>query len=251
MSSRLLPTKGPCWTTGSPMSRPCNTKNSTGPSAAESSTSTSGRSLSRLRPVTGRPATTADVPRGVVTEQDEHVITNGVLSSPTDARLLPQPPRPPRSEAGSAAYESGGGLGGACSPGSSPATSATSASAGAAPPPSDKAGSSSLQNILKLGSAILERRGKLIQIWKSSSTFSALRSSKGNISAWLMPRPAVIHCTSPPPKRPALPSESVWSIQPLRVTVIVSKPRCGCPKSLPIWWPLSEAAGPSVSFPGG
>ena len=53
-------------------------------------------------------------------------------------------------------------------------------------------------------------------------------SSSGNISECTMPAPAVSHCTSPRPKRAAAPSESEWSIRPLRTKVTVSKPRCGC-----------------------
>ena len=40
------------------------------------------------------------------------------------------------------------------------------------PPSALMAGRSSDQNILKLGAAILLRLGRLIQIWKSSKTFS-------------------------------------------------------------------------------
>ena len=54
-------------------------------------------------------------------------------------------------------------------------------------------------------------------------------SSSGNISECTMPLPAVSHCTSPPPKRAVAPSESEWSIRPLRTIVTVSKPRCGWP----------------------
>jgi hypothetical protein len=67
---------------------------------------------------------------------------------------------------------------------------------------------SSAQSIVKCGSASLLRAGRFSQIWNSSSGFGPAVSSSGNISACTMPRPAVSHCTSPPPKRAVAPSES-------------------------------------------
>ena len=64
-------------------------------------------------------------------------------------------------------------------------------------------GMSSDQNIVKCGSAILLRAGRLSQIWNSSSGLALSASSSGNISACMMPLPAVSHCTSPRPKRAA------------------------------------------------
>ena len=89
------------------------------------------------------------------------------------------------------------------------------------------------------GSHILSLDGRFIQIWKSSIGLGAsvLRTtsrdlqhrhtasiqfyqrlshimthlSSGNISLWLIPAPAVIHCTSPSPNRAEAPMESLWS----------------------------------------
>jgi hypothetical protein len=53
--------------------------------------------------------------------------------------------------------------------------------------------------------------------------------TRGNISECTMPAPAVSHCTSPWPKRAVAPSESEWSMSPLRTSVTVSKPWWGVP----------------------
>lgn len=47
-------------------------------------------------------------------------------------------------------------------------------------------------------------------------------------SLWTMPRPAVIHCTSPGPITPPAPVESACSTSPWKAMVMVSKPRWGC-----------------------
>lgn len=59
----------------------------------------------------------------------------------------------------------------------------------------------SAQSIVKNGSDIFLREGRLSQIWKSSMRLRPEELSSGNISLWEMPLPAVIHCTSPSPKR--------------------------------------------------
>ncbi len=113
-----------------------------------------------------------------------------------------------------AAYESGGGGGGVAPP-SDPAITVTSV----ARPSSSTSwttGTSPLHSIVKYGSTSLSAAGRFSQIWNSSSGFGRSRSSSGNISAWTMPWPAVSHCTSPRPKRAAAPSESEWSMRPLR-----------------------------------
>ena len=84
-----------------------------------------------------------------------------------------------------------------------------------------------------------------------------------------MPRPAVIHWTSPWPKRAVAPSESEWSMKPRRARVTVSKPRWGCcgkpghdvavvhppaVLALEVHADLAareDAAGPMASLPGG
>jgi hypothetical protein len=174
-----------------------------------------------------------------------------------------------RSASGSEAHESGGGGGGSTPAAASrPAMQATSVLR----PSSSctvRRGIASDQSIVKCGAAILFFAGRLSQIWNSSSGFGAAGSSSGNISAWTMPLPAVSHCTSPPPKRAVAPSESEWSIRPLRTMVTVSKPRCGWPgkpgtsrpwymlqpsfllKSWPRSRPASGASGPSRALPFG
>jgi len=67
----------------------------------------------------------------------------------------------------------------------------------------------SLHSMVKWGSTILCFFGRFIQIWKSSRGLSVVDDSSGNISQCTMPRPAVIHCTSPVEKRAVAPSESL------------------------------------------
>ena len=62
----------------------------------------------------------------------------------------------------------------------------------------DSRGMSSAHCIVKYGSTILSAAGRFSQIWNSSVVFGPVRSSRGNISQWTMPAPAVSHCTSPP-----------------------------------------------------
>ena len=93
--------------------------------------------------------------------------------------------------------------------------------------------------------------GRLIQIWNSSSGLGRSVLSIGNISECTTPSPAVIHWTSPGPKRAADPSESEWSMKPLRMTVMVSKPRCGCdgnPGTVRPWY-IRQPSLPSKSWP--
>ena len=111
-----------------------------------------------------------------------------------------------------AAHELGGG-GGVAFPSSAPATVTTRV----ARPPSSRNACSGIvgpHSIVKWGSTILSARGRLSQIWNSSAGLPASRSRSGNISAWTIPRPAVIHWTSPWPKRAVAPSESEWSMKP-------------------------------------
>ena len=164
------------------------------------------------------------------------------------------------SDSACAAQESGGDASGAAAPASAPAITATSVLR----PPSSACtsrGIRSAQSMVKCGWAILLRAGRFSQIWNSSNGLSRSASSRGNISAWTTPCPAVSHCTSPWPKRAVAPSESEWSIRPLRTMVTVSKPRCGCAgkpgtespwymlqpslrlKSWPIARPASEVEG--------
>ena len=97
------------------------------------------------------------------------------------------------SPSGRAAHDAGGGTGAACSP-NLPATTVTWPS-----PSTGTLGIWLSQNIEKCGCTNLSLAGRLIQIWKSSSGFGPPTSSSGNISACTMPRPAVIHWTSPRP----------------------------------------------------
>ncbi len=176
-----------------------------------------------------------------------------------------------------AAQESGGGASGSAAstaplverwPSRRPAMTATSVTA-PSPLSKNRCGMSSAHSIVKCGSAILLRAGRFSQIWNSSSGLALPVSSSGNISECTMPLPAVSHCTSPPPKRAAAPSESEWSVRPLRTMVTVSKPRCGCdgkpgtacpwymlqpslrPKSWPMLRPASDASGPKRPLPFG
>ena len=166
------------------------------------------------------------------------------------------------------AQDSGGGLSGASAPGSAPATTVTVVRRPSASR-CCRRGMRSFHSMVKCGSTILFRAGRFSQIWKSSSGLGSVALSSGNISECWMPLPAVTHCTSPPPKRAAAPSESAWSMSPLRTSVTVSKPRCGWPgkpgtvspwymlqpslrlKSLPIWRPSSGTAGAKAPSPAG
>src|SRR5450759_3237654 len=57
---------------------------------------------------------------------------------------------------------------------------------------------------------ILLRAGRFSQSWKPSMT----PSSCSGISEWMMPRPAVIHCTPPFCSSPSCPALSRWRIRP-------------------------------------
>ena len=168
-----------------------------------------------------------------------------------------------------AAQEAGGGGNGASAPGSAPATTVTVVAAPAAST-CCRRGICSFQYMVKCAGSILWRAGRFSQIWNSCSGLGRSVCSSGNISVCCTPLPAVIHCTSPPPKRAMAPSESAWSSMPLRTRVMVSKPRCGCTgkpgtswpwymlqpswalKSLPILRPASKAgSGPNAPLPWG
>ena len=70
---------------------------------------------------------------------------------------------------------------------------------------------------------ILSFAARLTHSWKP-----AMRpASCSGISEWMMPRPAVIHCTLPGSSRPTLPTLSRWRMRPSSMIVTVSKPRCG------------------------
>ena len=129
------------------------------------------------------------------------------------------------SDSGLLAYDAGGGLGGVTAK-ALPATTVTTVSRPWASV-STWRGMSSSQSIVKCGSAILSAAGRFSQIWKSSIGFGPSASTRGNISACMMPPPAVNHWTSPRPYRAAAPMLSLWSTRPLRTNVTVSKPRCG------------------------
>ena len=94
-------------------------------------------------------------------------------------------------ESATEALERGGGFGPTASP-SVPATTVTSM---AWPWASWKVrrGTVGAHSIVKCGSHIFCAAGRLIQIWKSSSGFGRVCSRSGNISAWTIPAPAVIH----------------------------------------------------------
>ncbi len=62
--------------------------------------------------------------------------------------------------------------------------------------------------MVKKGSVSFEWLGRFSQIWKSSTVFGPFVSRRGNISECTTPAPAVIHCTSPWPKRAVAPRES-------------------------------------------
>src|SRR5512141_222232 len=75
------------------------------------------------------------------------------------------------------------------------------------------------------GSIILLEAGRLAQSWNPPMRPWA---SPLGISWWMMPLPAVIHCTSPGVMSPRFPMLSPCSTSPSRTYVIVSIPRCGC-----------------------
>mmetsp|Transcript_23742 Transcript_23742/g.64390 ORF Transcript_23742/g.64390 Transcript_23742/m.64390 type:complete len:288 (-) Transcript_23742:98-961(-) len=254
MSSREVMTKGPCCTTGSPMGLPWRRSNSTSPSpVASRGTLASPRSS---RPV----CSLKTLPSAVSSEPLKKKTLRRVVTPPRAAgrvhlllRSSLMVTMATSDSSTSRAYDAGGGVGTVSSSLASmkPRPATTAMVVEAEPEPSDGSvacGISSLQSILKWGSAILSFLGRLSHIWKSSRRFSPSLLSKGNISLWEMPRPAVIHCASPPsPKRPAEPRESQWSTIPCRTRVTVSKPRCGClgkPGTLLPWYMFHPVGDP-------
>ena len=103
-----------------------------------------------------------------------------------------------------------GGGGAGCSPASAPAITVISTDRPSASVATTR-GMSSSHSIEKWGSTSLSSPGRFSQIWNSSVGLSASSSTRGNISAWTMPPPAVSHWTSPRPKRAVAPRESEWS----------------------------------------
>ena len=268
ISSRVFITNGPYCATGSPMGRPCSSRHSTAwvPvfSSAQSwpATSSSAACSPRCCGPMRRPSPAKKYSMRRVPWPRAAGSTQRAPGARCSVQMA-------TSALACAAQDSGGGASGAAAPGSPPATTVTvvrrPASSRCA-----RRGMRSFQNMVKCGATIFWRAGRFSQIWKSSSGFGPPVRSKGNISECRMPRPAVTHCTSPPPKRAAAPSESAWSIRPLRTSVTVSKPRCGCAgkpgtaspwymlqpswrlKSLPIWRPPSRwGAGPKAPLPAG
>ena len=73
-------------------------------------------------------------------------------------------------------------------------------------------GMSSSHSIEKWASTSLSSAGRFSQIWNSSVGLSSSSWTRGNISEWTMPPPAVSHWTSPRPKRAVAPRESEWSM---------------------------------------
>ena len=110
---------------------------------------------------------------------------------------------------GSLAHECGGGGGGPLlTPSTAPAFTVMTVDRPAASL-WVTTGTISLHSIVKWGSTILCFFGRFIQIWKSSTGFSVVCDSSGNISQCTMPLPAVIHWTSPVEKRAVAPRESL------------------------------------------
>jgi hypothetical protein len=112
-------------------------------------------------------------------------------------------------------------------------------------------GMSSAHSIVKCGSTIFERAGRFSQIWNSSMWLGLSSSSRGNISEWEIPAPAVTHCTSPRPNLAAAPSESAWSMRPERTKVTVSKPRWGWAgqPGTTVPWYIDQPSLPLKSLP--
>mmetsp|Transcript_12188 Transcript_12188/g.29469 ORF Transcript_12188/g.29469 Transcript_12188/m.29469 type:complete len:247 (+) Transcript_12188:176-916(+) len=79
-----------------------------------------------------------------------------------------------------------------------------------------------------LGASILFFLGRLSHSCAISKVPPACWNSVEWNSSWMMPRAAVIHCTSPGPITSRLPMLSACSTSPWNAMVTVSKPRCGC-----------------------
>mmetsp|Transcript_807 Transcript_807/g.3344 ORF Transcript_807/g.3344 Transcript_807/m.3344 type:complete len:423 (+) Transcript_807:1022-2290(+) len=79
-----------------------------------------------------------------------------------------------------------------------------------------------------LGGSILCLAGRFSQSWHISNTPPVCWKSVLWNSSWMIPRAAVIHCTSPGPMTSLFPTESPCSTSPLNAMVMVSNPRCGC-----------------------
>ncbi len=100
-------------------------------------------------------------------------------------------------ESGRAAQECGGGVRAGVPP-YAPATTFTRVVRPASSV-SSTTGVSSFQKIEKWASAFLSSGARLIQIWNRCSGLGASSRTRGNISAWATPLPAVSHWVSPAP----------------------------------------------------
>ena len=267
ISACVFITNGPYCATGSPMGRPCSTRHSTvvGPVLVSSQSSVARTCSAAWRSTSCGPTRRLSPTKKYSMRCVPSPCAAGrVHSAPGSMRSVQMATSP----SGCEAQDSGGGARGSGAPGSAPATTVTVVARPAASL-CTRRGMRSSHSMVKCGSTILFLAGRFSQIWNSSSGLGSVALSSGNISECTMPLPAVTHCTSPPPKRAAAPSESEWSIRPLRTSVTVSKPRCGWPgkpgtvspwymlqpslplKSLPIWRSSTGTAGPNAALPAG
>jgi len=168
-------TKGPYCATGSPMGRPCSSRNSlvSGPLTSLVAAAPAARWRQGVRP----PGVEGHVLALEEIELAPRVFTRGGRQRPARAGAIFSV-QMARSDSACAAHESGGGAGGASMPVRRPATQAISVCAPAALVARWR-GMSCDHSILKCGSAILLRAGRLSQIWNNSSGLGAALSSSG------------------------------------------------------------------------
>mmetsp|Transcript_16878 Transcript_16878/g.59000 ORF Transcript_16878/g.59000 Transcript_16878/m.59000 type:complete len:271 (+) Transcript_16878:1451-2263(+) len=237
-------TKGPCCTTGSSIGLPCSMSSSAGSEPSLVSTASAvGRILRLAWPLNLRSPTRSVVPLMKKSDRLMPATVGGSVQLAPGSIVIVHTAT---WLSGSAAHESGGGDCGTRSP-SLPATARTTVFLLASSAEGNVSTTVfSLHIMRKCGLTNLDLAGRLSQIWKRSRSLGLSVWICGNISQCDSPAPAVIHCVSPSEYRPAQPRLSEWSTVPLRTSVIVSKPRCGCSGKPGVFFPwyMFHAPGP-------
>mmetsp|Transcript_76356 Transcript_76356/g.134828 ORF Transcript_76356/g.134828 Transcript_76356/m.134828 type:complete len:237 (-) Transcript_76356:194-904(-) len=215
-------TNGPCCATGSPMGLPCSTRTSTGSELEGFCSNTSRSPWRTMTHCSLRTLVPMDT-SGPSMKYAARLVPAGAAGTVNTAPGASSSSQTPTWLFLSAAQDRGGGAR-PWAPSKDPAYTVTLV----LPSGLTGFGICPAQCITKQGSVILSFPGRLSQIWNNRSGFGLSMWTRGNISPWTIPLPAVIHCRSPSPYLPAFPIESVWSMTPSVVAVKVSKPRCGC-----------------------